>query len=142
VEKFNMALIRNSSSFPVQLVSYQIDKTLFGIKGQGGLIYPGECRYVNAENFGWHTCMITAFTAEANYPGDVEVSGISGGIGGIPHLQSLDIGVSLNITQSDAMATMIIGKHDFVEFDEEGTNPFFKISNHLGPAHCRVNHGW
>ncbi|MFW6016370.1 MAG: hypothetical protein ACOCRK_08010 [bacterium] len=35
-----MCLIRNSSPYPVRLVSYQIDKTKFS--KDGGVIYPGE----------------------------------------------------------------------------------------------------
>ena len=131
-----MALIRNSSPFPVQLVSYQIDKTLFG--DQGGLVYPGECRYVNAEHFQWLTCLMTAFTESGNYPKNVEITG-SGSVS----LEGLEVGVTVQVNHAQSMCDgLIIGKHDFAEFYADGNQPAFRINNGLDKSSCRVNHGW
>lgn len=127
-----MSLVRNSASYPVKLVSYQIDKTRFGKNDE--VVYPGECRYVNANNFSWDTALISAFTEHANPPGGVEVTGAS------VNLFEIGVGVSVDVSRSEAMAGMIMGKHDFVEFYQDGDKPSFRMSN--GEGGCRVNHGW
>ena len=128
-----MSEIRNSSNYPVRLISYQIDKTKFG--SDGGIIYPGECRYVNADNFSWDTAIISAFTKDGNPPGGVEVSW-----SGTGSLAGLSIGVSVTIAHAEAMAGMIMGKHDFVELYSVNNKAEFKLTS--GAGGCRVNHGW
>lgn len=131
-----MALIRNSSGYPVKLVSYQEGKTKFGKDDE--VIYPGECRYVNANNFDWDTALITAFTEDANPPGGVKVTGGSGVIG--TPWATVGVGVSVQLETSEAIAAMTIEKHSFAEFYSDNGKPAFKLTN--GEGGCRVNHGW
>ncbi len=131
-----MALVRNDSPYPVKMVSYQVGNTRFG--KEGGTIYPGECRYINAENYEWDYCLITAFTPSANPPGGVE---LAGGSVGLPSIGSA--GVSVAITNSDSIAAMTIGKHHFgVFYQKEDGLPGFRLLEQGEDARCRLDHGW
>ena len=127
-----MCLVRNSSPYPVKLASYQIDNTKFG--KDGGVIYPGECRYVKAEEFQWDTCMIYVFTKGGHVPGKMNID-----IG----LNVSVIGFNIHVNSSVAMAGVVIGKHSFFEFKEEGTTPVFVENESLNQqTGCRVCHGY
>ena len=129
-----MALIRNSSDYPVKLVSYQIDKTKFGKDDE--VIYPGECRYVKADDFDWDTAIIMMFTEDGNPPGGPDKV-----TQGSVNLGPLGIGVGVEPgAESQAQAAMIIGPHTYAEFYSDNGKPAFRLGE--GEPNCRVNHGW
>jgi hypothetical protein len=126
-----MAIIRNLSGYPVQLASYMQDQTKFG--NDGGVIYPGECRYVNADNFHWDTCIIAAFTDIGVVPNQISIQG---------NIEWGHIGLTVNLKESTAMAAAIIGQHTFFEFHNNNGMPIFIENESASISDCKVTHGW